>query len=243
MKSEEYEVMFRVENRHWWYVGLRSIIFEFWDRYMDAADPRVLDVGCGTGALVHALDSRAHVMGVDYEPLAIGFCRKRGITRCAVASALALPFGAEQFDAVMSLDVLCHRSIPDNDVPLQEFHRVLKPGGSLLMNLPAYAWLYSSHDVAVHTDHRFTRREVNRLLRRNSFELLRSTYWNTFLFPAIALVRLWRKLSHPQSSDLDYGSGEAVGGILGAVLALERRILRFTALPFGLSIFTVAQKR
>ncbi|HIJ74197.1 MAG TPA: class I SAM-dependent methyltransferase, partial [Candidatus Hydrogenedentes bacterium] len=164
MKPEEYEIMFRVEDGHWWYAGLRALLHQFWGRYVRVPEPQVLDVGCGTGAILDRLGEDAQAAGVDFALEAIRFCRTRGIGRSAVASALALPFDANGFDVVVSFDVLCHSSIPDKHVAMRELYRVVKPGGLLLLNLPAYHWVRSSHDVAVHTDHRFTKREVVDLL-------------------------------------------------------------------------------
>jgi len=243
VRPEEYEIMFRVEDRHWWYSGLRAMLGLFWRRHLRGERPRVLDVGCGTGATLQALRDVAETAGIDAAPQAIRLCRSRGLGATAAASAEALPCPDGMFDAVVSCDVLCHASIRDKALPLREMNRVLKPGGVLLLNLPAYQWLHSSHDVHVQQDRRFTRGEVASLLERCGFDLLDATYWNTILFPAIAPVRLWRKLAPRPASDLDEERPSRLSPLFGACLALERAILRFARLPFGLSVFAVARKR
>lgn len=243
VKSDEYEIMFRVEDHHWWYVGLRGLLDLYWQRHVKMECPCVLDVGCGTGATLDAVRDVATATGVDAAPEAIHLCRIRDLQATAVASAEGLPYPAEQFDVIISCDVLCHRSIRDKTIPVREMYRVLKPGGLLFLNLPAYQWLHSSHDVHVYTDRRFTRTESSFILNSCGFEVVESTYWNTVLFPAIAAVRLWRKAFPLPASDLDEQRPSALSPLFSACLALERTVLRRMPLPFGLSVFALARKR
>ena len=242
MNTEEYAIMYRVEDRHWWYRGLRELAGAFWEKHVVEERPRVLDAGCGTGGTLAWLEKRARPFGIDFSPEALGFCRQRGLGRLTAGSVTDLPFADSSFDVAFSFDVLYHKSVQDKETALRETARVLRPGGLLFLNLPAYQWLRSSHDVAIHTDHRFTKPEVLELLRANSFQPIEATYWNTLLFPPILLTRLWRKIAPPASSDLATGSGAVSQRIFGAILAAERQLIRYTPLPFGLSIFVVARR-
>lgn len=242
MELAEYATMAEVEARHWWYRALRGMIHAAWQQHVHTSAPRLLDVGCGTGANLLALRDRAATMGIDFSPAAVGWCRSRGLESTAVASAGALPFPAETFDVALSCDVLCHASLPDKAVPFAELARVLRPGGVLLLNLPAFQWLYSSHDRAYHTDRRFLRAEVRRRLDGAGLIPERITYWNSVLFPAAVGVRLLRRLTRPEGSDLAAGSGAAAGSLFAAAFAVERTLLRRMPLPFGLSVFAVARK-
>ncbi len=245
MKPEEYDRMYHVEEDHWWYVGLRAVLDLFWTCHFEGhfdGKPRVLDAGCGTGANLVWLSSKARAVGIDISAQAVQLCRRRLQADTAVASALAMPFPDASLDAAISCDVLCHEAIPDPAVSLQEIHRVLKPGGLFFLNLPAYQWLHSSHDAHVQNSRRFTRSEAVRLLESCSFEPLRCSYWNTALFPAIAAVRLWRKVFPPSASDLVRLPSERVSRLLAYVLAAERIVMRRVALPFGLSFCIVARK-
>lgn len=234
--------MFEVEATHWWYVGLRAMLKSFCHTHVRHTGVRVLDVGCGTGAALDVLSSIGQPMGVDIAVDVIRLCRQRKQVRTAVASADALPFSAASFDAAVLLDVLSHRGVAKEDLALEEIRRVLKPGGVVLINLPAYQWLYSSHDVAVHTDHRFTRNEATALVRECGFEPLQATYWNTLLFPFALPVRLWRKLRPRRRSDIAVGSHRMTDWPLSKVLAFERQCLRVVPMPFGLSLFLAARK-
>ena len=262
-----------VEDVHWWYRGLRGMIADAWKAIRPGANPRVLDVGCGTGANMQWLISGALtpakmgtapsearaprttlcqgskvptfavVHGIDFSTEALAECRKRGLAGTARGSALDLPFRDAQFDVVLFMDGLCHRSIADKAQPLAEIHRVLRPGGHLLLNLPAYQWLYSSHDAHVHTDRRFTKREMLGCLDTGFFEIVRATYWNSLLFAPMAIVRLWRKRFPAAGSDLTGYRGGISSIVFGAALRVERVWLRVAPMPFGLSLFAVARKR
>jgi len=243
MNPHEYSLMFSLEDRHWWYRGLRALLAQFWRKYMRIEHPRALDAGCGTGAVLDWLKNKTQrePVGLDLSPLALRFSRQRGRTHTMLGSVEALPFAAETFDTAVSFDVLYHRNVKQKDRALREIHRVLKPSGLLFMNLPAYQWLYSSHDAAVQTDKRFTRPEVLQLLRASAFVPLECAYWNTLLFPPIALVRLWRKTAQPDQSDLAT-SGGLSDQLFSSALAIERKLIRVAPMPFGLSIFSVAKK-
>ena len=234
--------MFRVEDRHWWYLGLRGMIDRVRRCHIAPGDLRVLDAGCGTGANLVATGQWARVVGVDLSPRAVAFCRKRDLDGTAVGSVTHLPFASGSFDIVLSMDVIQHQAVSNKEIPIREMARVLRPGGLLLINVPAYQCLHSSHDVAVHQDRRFTRPELLAMLRRNGLAPIEATYWNTALFPIAALVRLWRKKHPPSGSDLLDMPGPLASAVLTAILAIERRVIRLFPLPFGLSVFVVARR-
>jgi len=237
MNPGEYATMYHVEETHWWYRSLRGMLTQSMAAFPE--DARVLDVGCGTGANMQALKI---TYGIDYSTEAIAFCRERTLSETAAASATALPFASESFDAAISCDVLCHHSIADKSQMLRESARVLRPGALLLLNLPAYSWLMSSHDEYVGTDRRFRKAEMPALLEEAGLEPIRMTYWNTAMFPLAAAVRTWRKFRPPRASDLAAGSGEMANGLLTTILRAERALTKMTPLPFGLSLMVLARK-
>jgi SAM-dependent methyltransferase len=237
MNANEYATMFEVEDTHWWYRSLRAVLHQCMANLPSAA--RVLDIGCGTGANMSALGFHT---GIDFAPEAVAFCRKRGLTRTAAASATGLPFPDASFDAAISCDVLCHRSIANKADLVCEAARVLTPGGIFICNLPAHQWLLSSHDHHVGTDKRFNRNEVRGLFRIARIEPIEIRYWNSLLFPAAAAVRMWRKLRPLEASDLAAGSGTTFNGLLAKVLSVERHLADVVSMPTGLSIIAVGRR-
>ncbi len=243
MLTEEYEVMYQVEDHHWWYRGMARITCDLLDQVVGRGRNRqVLDAGCGTGAVMNYLASYGAVTGFDFSPHALHFSRQRGHTRLAQASVMAAPFAANTFDLIVSFDVISEAATDDTQ-PLSEFARLLKPGGHLLLRLPAYAWLRGRHDEAVATLHRYTRPEITRHLRRAGLTVRHTSYANTLLFP-VAVAKRWSERFAPQTqsgSDLTLKPGP-LNGVLRAILSAEAPLVRSIGLPFGLTVVALAQK-
>ena len=235
--------MFAVEDRHWWYVGVRREV----ERWLKTLSPRqgerlaVLDAGCGTGGLLANLRTTAWRAGVEISAEGLRRARTRGAAALVQGSVAALPFADESFDAVVSIDVLCHSGVVERQAA-HEAARVLRPGGLFLVQVPAFDFLRGEHDAAVWTKRRYHRAEVARLLSSSGLALRRSSYRNSLLFPfaaAARLVRRGRKSRESARSDVR-PVPRPLNAALSGVLALERRLGgRF---PFGLSVFCVAAK-
>jgi SAM-dependent methyltransferase len=244
LDPQEYEIMYRVERSHWWYGGMESITRGLLNRwYRPAQGLRILDAGCGTGAAMTTyLAEYGQVTGFDLSRIALDFCRLRSAQRLACASDVALPFASESFDLVTSFDVLYERAVSSDSLAIQESRRVLCPGGRLLLRLPAYNWLRSQHDEAVHTARRYASEQVAALLRENGFVVERLSYANMFLFPLALLKRMteWI-LPKNAASDLSLDAGR-VNGVLKTILSAEAPLVARGHLPFGLSVFAVGRK-
>jgi SAM-dependent methyltransferase len=245
MEPTEYETMFAVEDCHWWYSGMQAITTRLLARrYGERRDLQILDAGCGTGAALQYLAPFGTVTGCDMSPLALHFCRRRGLRRLEQSWVTRLPFAAAQFDLVTSFDVLCHRSVGDYRDALAEFRRVLKPGGRLFLRLPAYNWLRAHHDEVVHTVHRFTTAEVRRALTSSHFQVETLSYANTFLFPLALGKRLAERFVAPADKESDVKPATAwQNALLTPFLYAEARWLAHGALPFGLTVVAIAQKK
>jgi len=245
MKPEEYEVMYRVEDTHWWYRGMEAITRAVLDRAVGrGGDLRILDAGCGTGAVMGYLSDYGHVTGFDFAVEALRFCQRRNRDRLSRASVLALPYADAAFDLVASFDVLCERSVVDDRAALREFARVLRPGGRVLLRLPAYNWLHGKHDEAVYIRHRYTAREIAGLLRQAGLESVRLSYANMLLFPIALLKRASERIlpGRQSGSDLTLGVG-ILNAPLRWILSLEAPLVARTRLPFGLTVVALAHKR
>lgn len=247
MNPIEYERMYRVEDAHWWYAGMRDIANAF---LPPLAQPcKILDAGCGTGRNLRMLDQaqtpHPNVTGIDYAPLALQFAKQRQTGKLANADVLHLPFAPATFDLVTSFEVLYHAAVADDVAALREFARVLKPNGHVLLRLPAHRWLTSHHDRAVHTARRYTRSELRQKLQTAGFRVKRLSYVNVLLFPLAVIKRLAEPLlpTSADDSDLEIKS-QAVNRVMHRILTAEAWLLRHLDCPiYGLSVMALAQKQ
>ena len=240
MNLEEYEVMYQVEDHHWWYLGMQRITCQIIDRMIirHGLQPplKILDAGCGTGAVMKYLAPYGEVTGFDFSAEALRFSLCRGLTRLAQASVLDTPFADALFDLIVSFDVICEIGV-DELAALQEFRRILKPEGL------AYRWLHGRHDVATHIQHRFTRGEVADKLRQCGLTPVHLSYANTLLFPLVAIKRLSERLLKPNQagSDLTLSPGP-LNRLFRTILYAESPLIRSVGLPFGLTVVAVARR-
>lgn len=244
MERIEYEVMAAVELRHWWYGGMRAINAALLDPlYARRRDLRILDAGCGTGGDALFLRRYGHVVGMDLAAEAISFGAPRLPGALTRGSVLSLPFDAERFDLVTSFDVLYHRGVPDEDAALSEVRRVLRPGGRLLIRLPAYEFLRSKHDRMVHTRRRYTAVAVRDLLARAGFVVEHCSYIMTLLFPLPLAQRLLERAA-PGAAEPESAMqppAPALNAALRWPMALEAAWLGLGGrFPFGLSVICLA---
>jgi len=239
MDPSEYGLMYSVEDTHWWYRGMASITCALLDRFPARnGSLRILDAGCGTGAAMTTYLARyGRVWGFDLSAEALRFCRRRGAPRLARASAAHLPYADASFDLAVSFDVLYEAAVPSDLGAVREIRRVLSAGGRLLLRLPAYAWMRRSHDVVVRSARRYTRGEVETLLRQGGFRVERVSYANAVLLPAAMLKKLGERLFPPARprSDLELRTGP-LNGLLYAILAGEAPWIARFGLPCGLSV-------
>jgi len=240
LNVEEYERMFLAEERQWWYAGMRAITDALLDSAPGAGSGRVLDAGCGTGNNLIHLGRRGSAVGVDLSEEALRFCRGRGVTTVG-GNLLQLPFRDGSFDCVTSFDVLYHRWVTDDRGAVAELARVLRPGGLLLVRVPALGLLWGAHDEAVHSRHRYTRSEVKALVGAAGLEIVRSTYANFFLFPLLAVRRSLDRITGRHGSDVQFLSPTLERAFLG-LLRLEARLIPHVSLPIGASVFALARK-
>jgi SAM-dependent methyltransferase len=242
MRPEEYGTMFHVEETHWWYKALHRLIFQTLQTEVpDWHEKEILDAGCGTGSILKQLANPMKTVGVDLSPEAISFCRQRGLDNVYQADICALPFVDRSFDIVICSSVLYHQWVKDVAAAVREMRRVLRPGGFLLLNVPALRFLHSAHDKAVMTAHRFKRKEIQRLLLENGFGIRRLTYWTTLLFPLAVLARTLGGSS--TGRDFDSAANSFMHRLFSQTMALELGLLRKVSLPFGVALFAAARKQ
>jgi ubiquinone/menaquinone biosynthesis C-methylase UbiE len=243
LDEQYFDVMATQAQDHWWYRARRALVTQMLAGELPPT-ARVIDVGCGTGDNLAALDSAAGgpVVGVELSPYAIRHAPRspRGEVRVGVARAEHLPFPDACADLVTSMDVIEHL---DDDAALADYHRVLRPGGKLLLTVPAYQWLWSDHDVWAAHRRRYSRRTLLAAVERGGFRPRRVTYFNSFLVPPAAVLRRTpaRHLVKGEQDEVGAAS-PTVDRLMTGLATVERRWARHRRVPFGLSIACLADR-
>jgi ubiquinone/menaquinone biosynthesis C-methylase UbiE len=246
MSPKENDIMRSVEDYYWWYQALRQHV-------ATAIKPAVpdfslLDAGCGTGGMLNLIRQKfpaAHLTGIDQSTHALELTAARETgAKLISASVQELPFPENSFDFVLSLDVLSSVGL-DESLAVHEAHRVLRPGGGLILNVAALEFLRGAHDCAVDADRRYTQRQLRVLLEGARFHVERLSYWNALFTPPIALVR-WLSRARSRKNEPPRSDFRAhppfLNSVFQRVAALELSASRHVSLPFGTSLFAVARK-
>jgi SAM-dependent methyltransferase len=244
MRIDEYTNMFALEDRFWWYRGVHDLILG----YLQKQPPSrlsILDAGCGTGKLMTLLSPLGEVSGIDASEQALQYCRERGLSAVEVVDLNAWSPAASTYDVITCIDVLCHESVRDIGVVLERFQQGLRPGGSLILNLPAFESLRRDHDTVVQTVRRLREEDVLPLLRERGFEVALSTYRLPALY---CMIRIRKALAPAKERSTPQSDLKLISPLFDRLLWwmhwLENRLmlagLRF---PVGSSLFVVARKR
>jgi SAM-dependent methyltransferase len=250
MDTAAYDVIARVERTHWWYTARRRILHAVVTAELGGevatATPGdwALDLGCGTGANLEIVERCGRVIGVDFSARALRYARTRGPVEAydallrADAGRLPLPDGALAW--AFALDIIEH--LDDDARAAAELCRVLRPGGRLLVTVPAFPALWGAQDDASHHRRRYTRRALLAVLRGAGFHIRRVTYFNSALFLPIYLARrAIRLFGLPVASENTLHPGWA-NPLLERVFGAETHVVARHALPFGVSLLCVAER-
>ncbi len=241
------EATYLAETRHFWFLGFRRFV-----RPLLAAGtagrtcPQILDCGCGTGANLFMLDDFGRSFGFDLNRRGLEFAKIEGHLRVARASIDAIPIPDARMDLVTSFDVLSVLPEAVETAALSEMHRVLRPGGALVLNVAAMEILTGNHSVLAKEVRRYDRRRLQFIVERAGFVIERLTYTNASLFPLMLAVRAIQRLAGlatPEEAGREISTPPApVNAVLAALLAIEARAHRWMNMPFGSSLLCLARK-
>jgi SAM-dependent methyltransferase len=246
MDRAEYEKLDQAEDRMWWFAALhRNLLILARRLQLESIDLPLLDAGCGTGGFLTRLAESYHdrvLFGLDLDAEACARAATKSARPVCAASLNNLPFADGALAAIFSVDVLCHRAV-DERRALQQIHRCLAEGGWLIVNLPAYRWLLSRHDVAVSNSRRYTVSSLRKLLHAAGFRLVYVSYWNAILLPLMVITRKLVPGARSAVSDVKLYP-RPIELLCHAMTLIETALLNWgIRLPFGGSILAIAAKK
>ena len=225
------------DQDHWWFRGRLAVILAALEPRLPRRGVRLVELGCGSGGVLTALGRYGEAIGVELDDGLRDIAVGRGLDVRAGALPDRLPVEAGSADVVLLLDVLEH--LEAEQAALDAARTLLAPGGLFVATVPAYRWLWSAHDVVLGHRRRYTRTELRRIVIEAGFTFERATYFNTLLLPAIAAVRLARRLTGRHGHDLQRPPA-ALNRALAKIFAAERHLVSRVDLPFGGSVLLLA---
>lgn len=241
MEEALYHLHFQQEESHWWFAARSEIVRHVIERHVGLSPgDTILDVGCGTGAILSHLSKTYRTVGIDMSPLAIEYSRRRGLTDVLQIPVEQFPAADYNVKAAIVLDVIEH--IEDDIGVLGAIRNIIGPSGRVLITVPAHPWLWSAHDVANHHVRRYTKKTLRESLLAAGLEPVRMNYYNSILFP-LGVVRkfLDRRLTADKVSEHLSQPGRVVNGLLRRVFAFEKWLVMTVPLPWGISLMTIAR--
>ena len=257
MNATQTILMSRLERSHWWYVATHELV-EACVRKFVGEGKSIFDAGCGTGGLLRTLSTVGAVRGCDASPLCVRLARKKATPkyRANVYEHRVEGihhFETNTFECITCIDVLYHRGVPNWRVALKDLMQILRPGGHLILQVPAFSMLHGSHDVAVQGERRFNRAEIELALQEFGFQIRLSTYRFSHLFPAVLARRLVSRIGTPAGDCRSDFESILEGPALGSLRDFAERmalffarlencmVLRGLCAPLGSSLFLVAR--
>jgi len=227
------------DRLHWYFRGRLAVIRGALGRALPSRPLRLLEIGCGTGNMLVSLAEFGEVVGMEANDALLTVARAAGLDARKGTLPDDLVVAPGWADVVLLLDVVEH--LDDDLAGLRAARRALRDGGLLFVTVPAYPWLWSGHDVALGHRRRYTRAGLRRVVEAAGYRVACLSYFNSVLFPAIASIRLWKRLRGDDRHDLRR-PGPALNAFLERLFALERHVVPTRGLPFGASLLLVAHR-
>jgi SAM-dependent methyltransferase len=242
MKKITYDIEWNLEGFHWWFVGRRKLLEFLLSSVGIQKDSLVIDIGCGVGSnLRHFRSMCSRLIGIDSEIYSLSLAKKRLSAVPLVNGDLTnLPFKASSIDLIIATDILEH--LDEDKKGIKEIHRTLKWEGKAIFTVPAFEFLWGIQDIVGMHKRRYSKKELIRKVEMEGFKVLRSSYFNFFLFPPILIMRRMIHLLGLKVKSENEINSPFMNFFLRTIFSIEPHLLQYFSFPFGVSIFCVAKK-
>lgn len=243
MDESLYHLHYKQEESHWWFAARSAIVRRIIDKYGNLKPGEtVLDIGCGTGAILKELSAKYDVVGLDMSPLAVEYSRKRGLKNVFQMPVQEFPKDKFNVKTAILLDVIEH--IDDDVAVLRAAGDIVGPNGRIIITVPAHMWMWSSHDVINHHKRRYSMESLKESLDRAGLEPLKLSYYNTLLFPLAAAKKFMdRERPSDEAHEAVDQPGALVNTVFKKIFASEKYLVPSINLPFGVSLLAVVRPK
>lgn len=243
MKKYIYKELYELESKHWWFVGKKHVVFSLLNKFLpDKKNNNILDVGCGCGITLNDLEEFGKVYGMDSSSEALKYSKK--IFKGEVKQGTLpdnIPYSKNYFDLIVALDVLEH--VDDDINSFKNIQTFLNDNGIFIVTVPAFKFLWSDHDEVHYHKRRYTKAELEEKLTNAGFDILKLSYYNTFLFTPIVLMRLSNKLFRFKTNTHIKVPNIILNYLFEKIFSFEGLLLRSMNFPFGVSLIAIAKKK
>lgn len=243
MQISRYTAMYNSESTNWWYRGRRFLLEKLIYSLKLPKDPKILDIGCGTGLTLSFLNNFGKTYGIDISKDAISFCQKRNLKDVFLINETKYPFPDKTFSLITCLDVLEHSK--NEKELLKEASRILADDGYLIIFVPAGPLQWSKLDIDSHHQRRYTKNKLKKVLEINGYKVERISYFNFLLYLPILLIRLIQKTPFGKNNTFGVrpdSESNLVNKILEPIFTLDIKSLKFFSPPFGVSLLAICKK-
>lgn len=246
MEYGEYQTMRAYSEYYWWHIGKRHLLKSLYEKFVkNKGNLAILEIGCGSGDVLSLVQDWGNVRGIDISPEAVNYCKIKGFKNvvCGDLATMDISNEKEKYDIILALDVLEH--IQDDVDIMKKVNKMLKREGLFFITVPAFKFLWSTHDEALHHKRRYHSVELRRKLIDSGFNILLLTHFVALLFFPISIIRLMsnfiRRSAYPKASYVDFP--KIINLIFAEILKIESLIIRNFYQPFGTTIVSVAKKK
>ncbi len=237
-----YDIETKVESFHWWFVGRRKLLHSILMSLKVSKSSVALEVGCGTGANLRTLVAAGlYAIGLDRSTYALTLVRSKEELPLLAGDLNNLPVRTDSVGLIIAMDILEH--LDDDARGINESYRVLKENGLLILTVPAFKFLWGIQDRVTGHKRRYTRKQIVNRLKEMGFDILRSSYFNFFLFFPILVGRWMIRFLRLQIESENEINSPLINLLLKALFSMEIHVLKYFSFPFGVSIFCIARKR